>query len=36
VAGWFVVCWFYGYLLYRLFEARTPAVRSWIENRLFC
>ena len=35
VAGWFVVCWFYGYLLYRLFEARTSAIRSWIEDRLF-
>lgn len=35
VAGWFVVCWFYGYLLYRLFEARTAAVRSWIEDKLF-
>jgi peptidoglycan/LPS O-acetylase OafA/YrhL len=35
VAGWFVACWLYGYLLYRLFEARTAAVRSWIEDKLF-
>lgn len=35
VAGWFLVCWCYGYLLYRFFEARTPAIRSWIEGKLF-
>ncbi len=32
--GWFIVFWFYGYGLYLLFEARTPAIRSWIESRL--
>ncbi|HEY3989954.1 MAG TPA: acyltransferase family protein [Acidobacteriaceae bacterium] len=33
--GWFIVCWLYGYGLYLLFEARTPAIRNWIESRLF-
>lgn len=31
--GWFVVFWLFGYGLYLLFEARTPAIRNWIEPR---
>ena len=35
VFAWFIVVWFYGYGLYMLFERRTPAIRKWIESRLF-
>jgi hypothetical protein len=35
LAGWFIVIWFYGYGLYLLFESRTPAIRDWIEPKLF-
>jgi peptidoglycan/LPS O-acetylase OafA/YrhL len=34
LAGWFIAFWLYGYVLYLLFESRTPAIRSWIEQRL--
>jgi peptidoglycan/LPS O-acetylase OafA/YrhL len=33
--GWFIILWLYAYALYLLFEFRTPAVRNWIESRLF-
>lgn len=35
LVGWFIVVWFYSYGLYLLFESRTPAIRAWIEPKLF-
>jgi peptidoglycan/LPS O-acetylase OafA/YrhL len=33
--GWFIILWLYAYAIYLLFEFRTPAIRNWIESKLF-
>jgi peptidoglycan/LPS O-acetylase OafA/YrhL len=34
LGGWFIVFWFCAYGLYLVFEARTTAIRNWLEPRL--